>query len=255
MQPESQLAPVVAQTTGIRLILEHRAHPDDPVRMVRIVNHYGPFVWKWATRVSPNRETAEVITQEFYIRLIKHTNGGLQLNSSLKPWIKVVVERLASDLRNERRRRPHQVPFSDELIKRIESPDSRAWLAEQLDRADRWSAIASQIDLAEEWEVNRDEILAYREQYLQAEMQLLTDSRFELSTYVAFLLIVREGFKPVDVERELKFKEKRYSPGYASKCRSKVEKALLKRMGLEPDAWSRALLELVVNYGRTSCLA
>ncbi|MFI5453928.1 MAG: RNA polymerase sigma factor [Isosphaerales bacterium] len=255
MQTESQLPATVVQTTGIRLIHELRAKPNDPACMERIVNHYSPFVWGWATRVAPAQETAEEITQRFYLKLFKHANGSLRLNCSLKPWIGVVVRHIAFDLGRERKRRPRTVSFSEEVLKRIESPESQALLVEQLDRADRWAAIAANLDLAEEWSAHRDELLAYRAQYLRAEEQLLTDSRFEVSTYIAFLLIVREGFKPIDVERELKFKARGYSPGYASKCRSKVEKALLKRMGLEPNEWSRALLELVVRYGRISRLA
>ena len=244
MQQIGQLSTAVAQTTGIRLIHNLRAKPDDAACKQEIVNHYGPWVWHWALAMAPGVETAKVIVQEFYVKLFKHANGNLQLNNSLRPWIKVVVRNLAIELRRQQARRPDNVSLSDAMLEWIESPGSQALLVEQLDQADQWAEIAARIGLAGDWSDHRDELLRYRSQYLQAEKELLTDSRFGLSTYIAFLLIAREHFEPIDVKRELKF-----SPGYASKCRAKVEKALLKRMGLESSTWSRAILEWVVGYG------
>ncbi len=226
MASENPTPPSYTQKTSYKLFAAYRQDPSDPKGREAIAEHYGKWVYPWALKMVKDRDVAEEIVQEFFLRLFENL-GSLELKEgSLRPCVGTVVMHMVFNW--QRRAAQPRRPSEDQLA-RLGSQESRAFLEEQIDLA--------------------DSVAECRARFPAAEQKLLNDSRFDQRTYDTFLRIVRDGISPAEVERELEIK----TPGYASRCKERVVRWLLEELRLPDDKGSRAILAWVVRgYGNTS---
>jgi RNA polymerase sigma factor (sigma-70 family) len=225
METENPTPPDYTHKTSYKLFAVYRQDPSNPKGREAIAEHYGKWVYPWALKMVKDRDVAEEIVQEFFLKLFENL-GSLELKEgSLRPWVGTVVMHIVFNWNRVTQLRP----LSEDQLALLGSQESCAFLEEQIDLADAAADC--------------------RDRFPAAEQKLLRDSRFDQRTYDIFLRILRDGISPADVERELGIK----TPGYASKCKERVVRWLLEELGLPDDERSRAILVWVMRgYGNTS---
>ena len=83
--------------------LVRRARLGDQQAFARLYACHAPAVYALALRVTGDRTTAEDVTQESFLRMLKFL-GGLRPGKPLRPWLKQVAANAAIDhLRRNRR--------------------------------------------------------------------------------------------------------------------------------------------------------
>ena len=104
----------------------------------RIVARYGPLALRLATRIAPDRESAEDIAQEAMVRIWHRAADFDAGRARFTTWLYRIVFNLCIDLR----RRPKPMP----LPEHFDMPDPTAGADEALEQEERRTVLARAMD-------------------------------------------------------------------------------------------------------------